>query len=75
MTVVFRCRLTNIFDILQPALASKIIKILNYLLKVLLNLIYLINFYFRYGSCASAKDFEIYAPNATFEDPLMRAEG
>jgi len=28
-----------------------------------------------YGSCATARDFEIYAPNATFEDPLMRAHG
>lgn len=30
---------------------------------------------FRYNSTATAKDFEIYAPNATFEDPLMRAHG
>lgn len=28
-----------------------------------------------YGSCATARDFEIYAANATFEDPLMRAHG
>lgn len=28
-----------------------------------------------YGSCATAQDFEIYAPNASFEDPLMRAHG
>ncbi|KAF5175500.1 Nuclear transport factor 2 (NTF2) family protein, partial [Thalictrum thalictroides] len=28
-----------------------------------------------YGSSATAQDFEIYAPNATFEDPLMRAHG
>lgn len=28
-----------------------------------------------YGSCASSKDFEIYAPDAIFEDPLMRAHG
>ncbi|KAF0893787.1 hypothetical protein E2562_029681 [Oryza meyeriana var. granulata] len=28
-----------------------------------------------YGSCATARDFEIYAPHATFEDPLMRAHG
>lgn len=28
-----------------------------------------------YGSCASSEDFEIYAPNAIFEDPLMRAHG
>ncbi|XP_045817519.1 uncharacterized protein LOC123910428 isoform X1 [Trifolium pratense] len=28
-----------------------------------------------YGSCATARDFEIYAPNASFEDPLMRAHG
>ncbi|RLN18425.1 uncharacterized protein C2845_PM02G18420 [Panicum miliaceum] len=28
-----------------------------------------------YGSCATARDFEIYAPDATFEDPLMRAHG
>ncbi|KAG0494178.1 hypothetical protein HPP92_005172 [Vanilla planifolia] len=28
-----------------------------------------------YGSRATAKDFEIYAPNATFEDPLMCAHG
>ncbi|KAM3336342.1 hypothetical protein ACQJBY_030374 [Aegilops geniculata] len=28
-----------------------------------------------YGSCATAQDFEMYAPNATFEDPLMRAHG
>lgn len=31
--------------------------------------------YFRYGSCATARDFEIYAPDASFEDPLMRAQG
>ncbi|KAK2971286.1 hypothetical protein RJ640_001312 [Escallonia rubra] len=29
----------------------------------------------RYGSCATPRDFEIYAPNATFEDPLMCAHG
>ena len=29
----------------------------------------------RYGSRATARDFEIYAPDATFEDPLMRAHG
>jgi hypothetical protein len=28
-----------------------------------------------YGSCATARDFEIYAAHATFEDPLMRAHG
>ncbi|CAM0885413.1 unnamed protein product [Alopecurus aequalis] len=29
-----------------------------------------------YGSCATARDFEaLYAPHATFEDPLMRAHG
>jgi len=28
-----------------------------------------------YGSRATARDFEIYAPDATFEDPLMRAHG
>ncbi|XP_076955079.1 uncharacterized protein LOC143629784 [Bidens hawaiensis] len=28
-----------------------------------------------YGSRATPKDFEIYAPNATFEDPLMCARG
>ncbi|KAL4357577.1 hypothetical protein HN51_028868 [Arachis hypogaea] len=28
-----------------------------------------------YGSCATSQDFEIYAPNASFEDPLMRAHG
>ncbi|XP_047059965.1 uncharacterized protein LOC124666673 [Lolium rigidum] len=28
-----------------------------------------------YGSCATARDFEIYAQHATFEDPLMRAHG
>ncbi|CAI9091396.1 OLC1v1026420C1 [Oldenlandia corymbosa var. corymbosa] len=28
-----------------------------------------------YGSRGTAKDFEIYAPDATFEDPLMRAQG
>lgn len=28
-----------------------------------------------YGSCATARDFEIYAPDASFEDPLMRAQG
>lgn len=31
--------------------------------------------YFRYGSTATARDFEIYAPDASFEDPLMRAHG
>lgn len=38
----------------------------DYILPHLLNL---------YASRATRKDFEIYAPNATFEDPLMRAEG
>ncbi|KAK3166593.1 hypothetical protein QOZ80_1AG0047860 [Eleusine coracana subsp. coracana] len=28
-----------------------------------------------YGSRATARDFEIYAADATFEDPLMRAHG
>ncbi|WCJ19124.1 Nuclear transport factor 2 (NTF2) family protein [Euphorbia peplus] len=28
-----------------------------------------------YGSCATASDFEIYAPDASFEDPLMSAHG
>ncbi|KAJ7970663.1 Nuclear transport factor 2 (NTF2) family protein [Quillaja saponaria] len=28
-----------------------------------------------YGSCATPHDFEIYAPDASFEDPLMRAQG
>ncbi|KAI4351491.1 hypothetical protein L6164_005857 [Bauhinia variegata] len=28
-----------------------------------------------YGSSATARDFEIYAPNASFEDPLMCAHG
>ncbi|XP_028799399.1 uncharacterized protein LOC114754746 [Neltuma alba] len=28
-----------------------------------------------YGSSATAVDFEIYAPDASFEDPLMRAHG
>ncbi|KAJ0102942.1 hypothetical protein Patl1_05851 [Pistacia atlantica] len=28
-----------------------------------------------YGSCATARDFEIYAPGASFEDPLMCAQG
>ncbi|XP_019053972.1 PREDICTED: uncharacterized protein LOC104601373 isoform X2 [Nelumbo nucifera] len=28
-----------------------------------------------YGSSATPRDFEIYAPNATFEDPLMCAHG
>ncbi|KAL5568639.1 hypothetical protein UlMin_025214 [Ulmus minor] len=28
-----------------------------------------------YGSTATARDFEIYAPNASFEDPLMCARG
>ncbi|KAA8534586.1 hypothetical protein F0562_032155 [Nyssa sinensis] len=28
-----------------------------------------------YGSCATSHDFEIYAPDATFEDPLMCAHG
>ncbi|ERN16150.1 hypothetical protein AMTR_s00030p00217190 [Amborella trichopoda] len=28
-----------------------------------------------YGSCATACDFEIYAPNAIFEDPLSCAQG
>lgn len=31
--------------------------------------------YFRYGSCATSHDFEIYAQDASFEDPLMRAHG
>ncbi|RVW30300.1 hypothetical protein CK203_094535 [Vitis vinifera] len=30
---------------------------------------------FRYGACAAPRDFEIYAPDATFEDPLMCAHG
>ncbi|KAH0745538.1 hypothetical protein KY285_007195 [Solanum tuberosum] len=38
----------------------------HYILPHLLNL---------YSSRAKAQDFEIYAPNATFEDPLMHAEG
>ncbi|XP_008799692.1 uncharacterized protein LOC103714277 [Phoenix dactylifera] len=38
----------------------------EYLIPHLLNL---------YGSRATARDFEIYAPNATFEDPLMCAHG
>ncbi|MCD7457439.1 hypothetical protein HAX54_035087 [Datura stramonium] len=38
----------------------------DYILSHLLNL---------YASRATRQDFEIYAPNATFEDPLMRAEG
>ncbi|KAK3152623.1 hypothetical protein QOZ80_2BG0161440 [Eleusine coracana subsp. coracana] len=28
-----------------------------------------------YGACATARDFEIYTPNATYDDPLMRAHG
>ncbi|KAK7356542.1 hypothetical protein VNO80_15815 [Phaseolus coccineus] len=28
-----------------------------------------------YGSCATSRDFEIYASNASFEDPLMCARG
>ncbi|KAL9419362.1 hypothetical protein AB3S75_037177 [Citrus x aurantiifolia] len=28
-----------------------------------------------YGSCATSHDFEIYAPHASFEDPLMCAHG
>ncbi|KAF9598238.1 hypothetical protein IFM89_026014 [Coptis chinensis] len=28
-----------------------------------------------YGGSATAQDFQIYAPNATFEDPLMCANG
>ncbi|KAF3566708.1 hypothetical protein DY000_02019787, partial [Brassica cretica] len=28
-----------------------------------------------YGSCAKAKDFDMYAPNASFEDPLTHAQG
>ncbi|KAM1018551.1 hypothetical protein ACFX13_040782 [Malus domestica] len=28
-----------------------------------------------YGSCATPSDFEIYSPNASFEDPLMCARG
>lgn len=30
---------------------------------------------FRYGSCAKANDFDMYAPNASFEDPLTHAQG
>lgn len=30
---------------------------------------------FRYGSCATSRDFEIYAEHASFEDPLMCAHG
>lgn len=37
--------------------------------------IVLLLLYFRYASCATPQDFEIYAENATFEDPLMRANG
>lgn len=34
------------------------------------------NYYiYRYGLKATARDFEIYDANATFEDPLMRAHG
>jgi hypothetical protein len=40
------------------------------------SLIYIMYIYmYRYGSRATARDFEIYAANATFEDPLMRAHG
>ncbi|KAK4283994.1 hypothetical protein QN277_000888 [Acacia crassicarpa] len=28
-----------------------------------------------YGSCATAVDFEVYAPDASFEDPVMCAQG
>ncbi|XP_010491003.1 PREDICTED: uncharacterized protein LOC104768674 [Camelina sativa] len=28
-----------------------------------------------YGSCAKANDFDMYAPNASFEDPLTHAQG
>ncbi|CAH8382161.1 unnamed protein product [Eruca vesicaria subsp. sativa] len=28
-----------------------------------------------YGACAKAKDFDMYAPNASFEDPLTHAQG
>lgn len=30
---------------------------------------------FRYASSATPRDFEIYAPDASFEDPLMCARG
>lgn len=30
---------------------------------------------FRYASKAKPEDFEIYSPDASFEDPLMRAQG
>lgn len=30
---------------------------------------------FSYASRATPQDFEIYAPHATFEDPLMQAQG
>lgn len=31
--------------------------------------------FFRYRSSATPRDFEIYAPNASFEDPLTSAHG
>lgn len=30
---------------------------------------------FRYGASAKANDFDMYAPNASFEDPLTHAQG
>lgn len=41
----------------------------------LLNKIFFLRDCFRYGSCAKAKDFDMYALNASFEDPLTHAQG
>lgn len=30
---------------------------------------------FSYASRATPRDFDIYSPDATFEDPLMHAQG
>lgn len=59
-----------------PCTAYKFILLIDFIFNYCCILIvWTLVWYFRYGSCATARDFEIYAPDASFEDPLMRAQG
>lgn len=62
-----------------PQIVSQLIMpflyLLGYYLSFFVEFVFLVMYIFRYGSRATARDFEIYAPNATFEDPLMCAHG
>lgn len=53
-----------VVEVMSKSKESKFVS--DYVLPRILNL---------YGSRATPKDFEIYAPNASFEDPLMCAHG